>query len=141
MEEKIIFLSIIGPVKERLIIAYWKKQYVWVELRIPPGHRRENRSCFLAMAATQHLHGTHWIHFNPRIRSFSRLPALLNWQYHGTSKWLEDCRQYSIHSSGVKQPVSDYALRSMTRRPKLECFKSRKNLIDALKSIDNAIRA
>lgn len=141
MEEKIVFFCILGPVKERLVVALWKQQYVWIEMRIPPSHRGENLSLPLAVATTKHLHGTHWIHFNTKIRSFARLPALLNWQHHGASKWLEDCGQYSTHYAGKKNSASGYVLRNMARRPKFVCFKNKRELLEALGNLDNAIRA
>ena len=125
------------------LIAYEpvRSCFVWVELRIPL--RLRGSGCARRMVSTilAALPGTHYIDFDPAIRSFAEIAKRRRWKQLGESAWFKGCVSYKVRSRSLSPLPSEeqYFHRTYKRCPAVTSFRSDTALQRCLASIQHDI--
>jgi len=100
--------------------------YVWIELRVPLRLRGTGCAREIASAALSFLPGTHFVEFDPAIRTFAEIARSRRWRLRGNSAWFAGCLSYLVRSRGSQQlsTKARYSHKTYGTCPKVTSFRS-----------------
>lgn len=139
MEQRLVgFRSIVSPCGERLLVfSPMPRNFVWIEMWIPPDRRKRGLAAVLVDHALQLWQGDHFIEFPPQIASFADIARRRKWRALGPSQWFQGCQSYrtrSRQSTSFSLP-SPYRERTYLRCPSVRSFANRRALRESIEVV------
>ncbi len=114
------------------------RNYVWIELRVPPSLRGNGCAAKIVKNAFALLPGRHYIDFDPAITSFAAIARARRWRERGPSRWFEHCISYVVQVRRI--PAREFGspcnLNSSSTCPRVTSFSSKRSLNECLRAIE-----